>query len=121
MTGHIANSSSRVILAGLLGLVGACAADRTTAPESGTLVFQLDPASCARPDSAELFIDGTSMGKYWLAPGDQRAYTVTAGPHSVAASIQGIYVVAPYLLNVPTLGRTVFTVTCRSPAAVTAR
>src|SRR5690242_15777695 len=55
-------------------------------PQTGTLVFKLDAASCTGQGTLELFVDGTSQGQWVFNAGDYKAFTVSAGTHSVAAN-----------------------------------
>ena len=80
----------QVFWAGALGLAAiACNGNDTLILNTGTVFFKVDAGTCSTGGSAiQFIIDGDIVGREAIAPGVlSKAYSTSAGPHSVSAKI----------------------------------
>jgi len=97
----------RRLLGGLLvgWAIVACGGKDSTSLGTGTLVFEMDVATCSGLHTVELFIDGASKGQFTFAPGTRKPYLVAAGVHVLNANEVPVGLVWPdQSFNVPSGG-----------------
>ena len=90
----------------VLAFATGCGGDNSTGPvQTGTLSVVFDAQTCSS-GTAEIFVDGTSVGSYLWNPGVSRSISVQAGQHFVSAEEVGGTQTswAPVSANVPAGG-----------------
>ena len=87
----------------MLLLVACGGSDSPTGPSTGTIVFVLDGDTCgtANRGSMTLYIDGSSVGTFEAAGNrESPRYTVSAGQHTVSATLWGYGTWGPQTVTV---------------------
>ncbi|MDP3775813.1 MAG: hypothetical protein Q8Q85_16260 [Gemmatimonadales bacterium] len=100
---------------GAAAALGASACLPSTDPgPTGRLLYRRDSATCTSPSTTELFINGTSLGQYVIAPGGQQGFNVAATTHIVNATEVGATArqFLAQAVNVPAGGSAVYVMAC---------